>query len=381
MRTRSLLIIALFGGLVAIDSTDLLAQRPDGSGGGRPQMDPEALWNRMSGGADSVDLNKNLQAKMMVQMGGGKMPADGILTKTMFQTAMAQRIASRGQGGPGGYTPPGGGIPAPVPGSGVPMVVSVGSGSGGGDKPIVVGAPGSTTPSAGGGFPGGGGGFGYMDPEAMFKRTDRNGDGKISREEASQRLQPVFDQYDSNKDGAIDASEYKTYFAAATGGQGGGSAGGFPSGGGGYPGGGGGYPGGGGSDPKIEDPEIERPVVYRFGKLPKDFPYASIDKDEDGQVSLYEWRTATKAVDEFLDRDLNGDGFLTAEEWLRGTKSSLGDAKDKGKGSYTAGGGYPGQGGSSQFGNMGGRSGGGGFPGGKKDDKKDDKKDERKGRN
>ncbi len=384
MRFQKCLALTLLGCGLAAAPGELRAQRP--GGGGRPSFDPDAMWNQMSGGSDSIDLNKNPQLKGMMGRGGTPLPPDGILTKQMFQTAMAQRMAARNQ-------PPGAPVPTapiPVPGSGVPLVVSVGSGSGGGDKPIIIGGPGSvSTPGAypqsggypGGGFPGGdrggdrgdrGGGM-WGDPEKLFQRIDQNKDGKILRDE-TRMLQPYFEQIDTNKDGGIDLAELKVFsatMAAAT-----------PGGGGGYPGAPGGFPGGG--DPRIEDPENERPVVYRFGKLPKDFPYASIDKDEDGQVSLYEWRTSLKAVDEFVDRDLNGDGFLTAEEWLRGTKTSLGgaDAKnDKGRGQYpgagTGGsyGGRPGMGGP-PGGNMGSRS-----PGGGESDKDKREKEKQKDRN
>jgi hypothetical protein len=62
-----------------------------------------------------------------------------------------------------------------------------------------------------------------------------------------------------------------------------------------------------------------RPAVYRVGKLPKGLPpwFAQLDKDNDGQVGLYEWKAAGKATTEFLSMDANGDGFLTAEEVLR----------------------------------------------------------------
>ncbi len=406
MRFQKCLALTLLGCGLSASPSELLAQRPGGGerpggggfpggggggfpggggGGGRPQMDPNAIWLQMSGGADSIDLNKNPGLKSMVTRGGNPLPPDGILTKAAFQTAMASRMSGRTPGGPGAYGAPA--APIPVPGSGVPLVVSVGSGNGGGDKPIIIGAPGSSAqippgaypgsgggypgggyPGSGGGFPGGGdrggrGGGGmslWGDPDSLFARADQNKDGKIVREE-TRMLTPYFEQIDTNKDGGIDLAELKVFSATMAAASGGG---------GGYPGApGGGFPGGG--DPKIEDPENERPVVFRFGKLPKDFPYASIDKDEDGQVSLYEWRTATKSVDEFVDRDLNGDGFLTAEEWLRGTKTSLGgaDAKkdDKGRGQYPGGN----MGGGGQFG---GRPGMGG-PSGGESDKKDKKRE------
>ncbi len=304
-------------------------------------MDPEAMWQGMSGGADTIDLNKNQQLQSSMRFRGVQIPADGILTKSAYLASAAQR--AQGQGGPGGFTPPGA-VPTPVPGGGVPVVVSVGSGGGGGDKPIIIGAPGSAMP-AGGGFPppggtggfggpggnwgrggrgpGGGGGNMWGDPDSLFQRADRNGDGKITKDE-SMMLAPLFDQIDTNKDGGIDLAELRVYAAAQSAASPGGGPGGAWA------------PPGSGADPRKDEPaEDERPVVYRFGKLPKDFPYAVLDKDEDGQVSLYEWRTAGKSVEEFLDRDLNGDGFLTAEEWLRGTKTSLGggaDAKEKGRG-------------------------------------------------
>ena len=67
-----------------------------------------------------------------------------------------------------------------------------------------------------------------------------------------------------------------------------------------------------------------RPVVYRAGKLPKELPawFAQTDKDNDGQVGLYEWKAAGKPLIEFLAMDANGDGFLTVEEVLRFQKAT-----------------------------------------------------------
>jgi len=382
MRRKFWLVAALLAG--GFGATDATAQRGGGGfpGGGRGgfgggQTDPDALWKQMSGGADTIDLNRMPQMKWM--LGGAAPPPDGIITKQMYQSFMAQKMAGGGRGqGSSGSPPP---AATPAPGSGAPVVIAVGSGSGG-DKPIVIGGPGSGPPGGygggggfpsggGGGFPGGGGrggpggGMGGMlsDPEALFQRADQNRDGKITKDE-TRMLQPFFEQIDTNKDGAIDLAELKVFAAA--------QAATSPGGG---PGGSGGWSGnpGGGEQPRNQEIEEERPVVYRFGKLPKDFPYAGIDKDEDGQVSLFEWRTSGKSVDDFLDRDLNGDGFLTAEEWLRGTKTSLGGDSGKDKSKNFSG--YP-------PGNMSGGRSFGGRPGGSaemgkekdKDREKDDKK-------
>jgi photosystem II stability/assembly factor-like uncharacterized protein len=92
-----------------------------------------------------------------------------------------------------------------------------------------------------GGGGGGGGAGGQLDPEARFKALDKDGDGKISKEEAGEarRLVDAFDTADANKDGSIDLEEYKKYAATAVQGGGGGGQGGGGQGGGG-PGGGGG---------------------------------------------------------------------------------------------------------------------------------------------
>jgi hypothetical protein len=48
--------------------------------------------------------------------------------------------------------------------------------------------------------------------------------------------------------------------------------------------------------------------------------FTTLDTDKDKQVSLYAWRKAGRPVAEFLDMDLNGDGLLTPDEYLRWAK-------------------------------------------------------------
>lgn len=69
--------------------------------------------------------------------------------------------------------------------------------------------------------------------QRRIKEQDRNGDGKISRDEADSRLRPNFDLMDRNRDGIVDAEEYTAYYAARMGGGSGGpstSSGSFNSG-------------------------------------------------------------------------------------------------------------------------------------------------------
>jgi hypothetical protein len=90
----------------------------------------------------------------------------------------------------------------------------------------------------GGGGPGGGGGGG------MLANLDANGDGKISKSEAPERMQGRFGELDQNGDGFLSGSEIPTFGGGGRGGPGGG--GGDGGGGRGGPGGGGGGFGGGG---------------------------------------------------------------------------------------------------------------------------------------
>ena len=45
--------------------------------------------------------------------------------------------------------------------------------------------------------------------------------------------------------------------------------------------------------------------------------FTEADEDEDGQVSLAEWRTSGRSIDAFTQMDLDGDGLLTKEEHAR----------------------------------------------------------------
>ena len=48
---------------------------------------------------------------------------------------------------------------------------------------------------------------GRVTAEQIVSYLDKNGDGKISKDEASEELKPHFEQIDANKDGVIDVRE------------------------------------------------------------------------------------------------------------------------------------------------------------------------------
>lgn len=156
----------------------------------------------------------------------------------------------------------------------------------------------------GGGMGGPGGSDGDRRLDETFKRMDRNEDGVLDNNEMSDTLRDGRDKFDPNHDGMITLEEFKAYVAARRG-EGERRDGDSPR------------------RPRSEDvpasPEAERkrPNVVRAGNMPREFPYADMDRDTDGQVGLYEWKEAGRTISQFLTMDLNNDGFLTVDEYLR----------------------------------------------------------------
>lgn len=168
---------------------------------------------------------------------------------------------------------------------------------------------------------GGGGGFGgppnaeqmarFLD--RRFQGYDKNGDGLLDANEMPDALKAERDKWDANHDGFVDLNEYKAYAQARFGQRGGESP---------APGGGPTHPENAPVGPALipeADLDVRRPVVLRYGKLPKDMPswFAELDTDCDGQVGLYEWVKGSKPISEFREMDGSDDGFLTPEELLR----------------------------------------------------------------
>lgn len=213
-------------------------------------------------------------------------------------------------------------------------------------KPPLAGEPGRP----------GRGGTGAFNPKEILSRLDKNGDGKISKDEAPERMKENFDRLDANKDGNLDADELAR-LAGAFGGRPGGLPPGAPA------------PGDAkaaeeiftkhdaNSDGKLtkdEIPEEQREMFQRMldrlggdsvnkeqfvrammfergagGRPPGGRPGApgqpgggpmvalpvlrALDADGDGEISKAEIEGAAKAL---AALDKNGDGKLTRDEIL-----------------------------------------------------------------
>jgi hypothetical protein len=161
----------------------------------------------------------------------------------------------------------------------------------------------------------------------LFERLDTDKDGKLSLQEMESarntgmsNIYDVRERYDADKDGKIDLKEFTAYFMDRMRRGGGGPGGAIEA------------------EGEKQQEEEKRPVVYRVGNLPKELLtqapwFEELDKDKDGQVGLYEWKSAGRPIKDFLAMDANGDGFLTAEEMLRYLKVNKKDDKNAKQGS------------------------------------------------
>ncbi|MBO0697840.1 MAG: hypothetical protein J2P46_05575, partial [Zavarzinella sp.] len=269
----------LFTAGLLLMPTLLWSQLPGGFGGGAPggegrprmQMDPDQLFNFVSKGQEVIRVDQlDPASKMMFDRFASRFGLSGNeITRDQFKSAMnrVRDMAASGQF-PGGMNfqrgPGGPGAPGGDPGDR--------------DRRI----------------------------EQRFQRLDKNQDGMLTVDEMPESLQAERAKWDKNGDGFIDLNEFKAYEQARFEARQSGdtprpAAADAP---------------GGQFDPMAPEEEPrKRPTIVRAGSMPQDFPYSALDTDQDGQIGLYEWKAAGLAISEFLRMDLNGDGFLTVEEY------------------------------------------------------------------
>lgn len=357
---RAIFALSILG-LVLLDP-HMSTGQPGGSGGfggkgsgkgGGGFSDPERVFGFWAKGGDTIDFSRmdpsqRAFAKATFEKMGMPAPTDTtVISKAQFTESFTRALAAKGMtpaapapgggfGSPMGGGPPGGGF-----GGGDRQGGRGGFGGGtpgGGGQPMVMTFGGGAPMQPGGGFSGDrkggfggdkGGSSGFrmtdQDIEKRFADNDSNRDGKLSYDEVndSSPLKSAFKESDTNQDGYIDLNEYKAYIAARFGGgSGDASSGSYGS----YAGNG--NYGGSGRDPRNEKKE-DLVVAIRYGKLPVGLPnwWDSLDTDKDGQIGLYEWRADGRDVKEFQKMDLDGDGLVAPQEWLRYNLLSAEQAK------------------------------------------------------
>lgn len=149
--------------------------------------------------------------------------------------------------------------------------------------------------------PGREGGDPNDDADKMFRVLDRNGDGELAPEEFTAGLKDDKLGSDGDGNGRLSKTEYRGYFRKRVQARADTlSANGKP-----------------GGDPLARGKEGKPAAV---GGLPDWFQ--TLDTDKDNQVALFEWRRAGRPIAAFTEMDLNGDGLLTRDEYLRFVKQS-----------------------------------------------------------
>lgn len=168
------------------------------------------------------------------------------------------------------------------------------------------GRPRGDMPPGGAGGPGGRPGMGgQFNPEEIFRRADRNGDGKLTVEEMPEERREGFRamlaRADADKDGAATLDEFRHGFGGAGAPQPGNNPPGAPQ---------TGRPNSAGTPGRPGEPG--GPGMPGMGP-PGGGLIAALDKDRNGELSAEEISAASDALKK-LDRD--GDGKLTQREFM-----------------------------------------------------------------
>lgn len=148
--------------------------------------------------------------------------------------------------------------------------------------------------------------------DKVFRVLDRDGDGELHGDELTLTLKEGKGKADADGNGRITKEEYRDYFKAKVTSR----VDEFVA-------------KWGGGDP------LARPGDAKIGKNGKPLSgglpswFVSLDADKDGQIALFEWRDGNKPLAIFQEMDLDGDGLLTRDEYLRYAKMNEDAIKQK----------------------------------------------------
>ena len=147
------------------------------------------------------------------------------------------------------------------------------------------------------------------DADKVFRVLDRNGDGALEDAELTTDLWDYKILADTDEDGRVSKAEYREAFRRRVVAKAEGQL---------------------AKEGKAPRAAGELPPAKNRGEVPEWF--TRLDADRDGQLSLYECRTGGGSVALFVEMDLNGDGYLTRDEYLRYAKAKeMAEAKPASK--------------------------------------------------